>query len=430
MIDRYTLPEMKTLWSLQHKYEVWATVEKAIAYAWFRIGMIPEEAYIAISKFSHIDIPIIEQIEEKTKHDLIAFITYMEQNLAEYGRFVHFGCTSSDIIDTSNALLLQKAGNIILDSLQSYIKELGRCIEKTRGLITMGRTHGIHAEPTTYALKFASFYAEAVRNYERMKRAVENISYGKISGAVGTYAFLQPEVEEIACEYLGLQRDVVSTQIIQRDRYAEYFTTIAVIAGSIERLCVELRHLQRTEVREVSEGFSKGQKGSSAMPHKKNPISAENITGLCRVLRANALVSLENMVLWHERDISHSSAERIIMPDSTIVLHYALHRIEGVLHNLVIDTDAVNRTLQSSFGLFFSQRILTALIEKGMLRQQAYELVQKYAMQAYEEHSYFPTLIKNADEVTEHLSAQELEELFDIQYYIRYENDILTRLGL
>ena len=416
MIDRYTLPQMKSLWSLKHKYEVWAQVEKAVVYAWYTLGVVPEEAYIAISNFSHIDIHAIEEIEEKTKHDLIAFITYMEQSLGEYGRFVHFGCTSSDIIDTSTALLLQEAGTIILEALQGYIDELANCIARTRGLITIGRTHGIHAEPTTYALKFASFYSEALRNYQRMKRAVENIAVGKISGAVGTYAFLTPQIEELACDYLGLQYDTISTQIIQRDRYAEYFTTIGVIAGSIERLCVELRHLQRTEIGEVAEGFTKGQKGSSAMPHKKNPISAENISGLCRILRGNAMVSLENMALWHERDISHSSAERIIMPDSTTVLHYILHRIQGVLENLVIDTTAIERTLHASFGLFFSQRVLTSLIEKGMQRQEAYELVQKYAMQAYEEHKYFPDIISNAQEIATYLSKNELEDLFNMQF--------------
>ena len=430
MIDRYTLPQMKSLWSLKHKYEVWAEVEKAIAYAWYKVGIIPEKAYHNISSFSHINVEAIEKIEEKTKHDLIAFITYMEQELGEYGRFVHFGCTSSDIVDTSNALLLQKAGRELLSALQLYMEQLVCCIEKTRGLITIGRTHGIHAEPTTYALKFASFYAEAIRNYQRMERAIENISFGKVSGAVGTYAFLTPQVEEIACTYLGLQSDPVSTQIIQRDRYAEFFTTIAVIAGSIERLCVELRHLQRTELGEVAESFSKGQKGSSAMPHKKNPISAENITGLCRVLRGNALISLENMALWHERDISHSSAERVIMPDSTILLHYVLHRMQGVLKHLVIDTRAIERTLHASFGLFFSQRVLTTLIEKGMQRQKAYECVQNYAIQAYEQQRYFPDIISNALDIKEYLSKEEIKELFNIQFYVRYEKDILARLGL
>lgn len=429
MIDRYTLPEMKAIWSLEHKYAVWARVEKAIVHAWCSAGVIPPEAYEVIDAFSHIDVEAIARIEERTRHDLIAFITYMEQEVGEYGRFIHFGCTSSDIVDTANALLLQEAGEVLCVALRKYIEVLSKCIERTRGVITIGRTHGIHAEPTTYALKFASFYAEAVRSYERMKRAIANISYGKISGAVGTYAFLTPQIEEKACAYLGLQADTVSTQIIQRDRYAEYFTTIAVIAGSIERLCVELRHLQRTELGEVAEDFSRGQKGSSAMPHKRNPISTENITGLCRVLRGNAVVSLENMVLWHERDISHSSAERVIMPDSTIILHYILHRLTAVLDTLVIDNDAIQRSLAASFGLFFSQRVLTALIEEGMQRQDAYELVQRYAMEAYTQRRSFPDIVMASSDILRYLPQQRLGELFDITFYTRYEDEILARLS-
>lgn len=430
MIQRYVLPEMASLWSLEHKYTTWCSVEKAVVYACFKAGIVSEEAYKVIESFSIVDISRIEAIEEKTKHDVIAFITYMEESLGEYGRFIHFGCTSSDIVDTANALLLKQAGAYILSAMDLYLESLASFIKKTKGLITIGRTHGIHAEPTTYALKFASFYAEGKRNYRRMERAIEGISFGKFSGAVGTYAFLSPQIEKDACSYLELTPDTISTQIIQRDRYAEYFTTIAIIASSIERLCVELRHLQRTEVGELAEDFSKGQKGSSAMPHKKNPISAENISGLCRLLRGNAFVSLENMVLWHERDISHSSAERVIMPDSTTVLHYALHRITRVIDTLVVDEQAVQRSMNASFGLFFSQRVLTALIEDGMQRQKAYELVQHYAMYAYNERIYFPDVILKAPEITERFSKDVLDSLFDINFYTCYENTILERLGL
>jgi adenylosuccinate lyase len=428
MIKRYTRPEMGTIWSLENKFQAWLKVEIAICEAWHALGRIPDQDMADIRSRAGFDLDRILALEEQTKHDVIAFLTAVEEKVGPAARFIHMGCTSSDIVDTANALLLVQAGRLISKGLDRLLKALHDMAHAHKGRLAMGRTHGVHAEPMSYGLKVAGFYAEFSRHKERWDRAVEQIRVGKISGAVGTYAHLLPELEARACDILELTPDPISTQIIQRDRHAEYFSTLALIAGGIERLSLELRHLQRTEVRELEEGFSQGQKGSSAMPHKKNPISAENLCGLARLVRTNALASMENMALWHERDISHSSVERVIMPDSTILVDYMLNRLASVLQNLRLIPENIESNLQRSYGLYYSQRILLALVEKGLARQKAYEMVQAVAMQAWENQHSFPDLVRADEDLGQYLSSAELDQLFDPQYYLRYEDLIFNRV--
>lgn len=428
MIDRYTRPEMGRIWTMENHYRSWLRVELAVCSAWNRLGVIDDENLKIIQERADFSVPRILQLEEETRHDVIAFLTALEEKIGPAARFIHLGCTSSDIVDTASSLQMVEAGELILADFDHLLSVLKRLACKYKGQLCIGRTHGIHAEPTTFALKLANFYAEFMRDRTRFATAVDEMRVGKISGAVGTYAFLRPEVESIACAELGLKPDIISNQIIQRDRHAAYFTTLAVTAGTIERLCVELRHLQRTEVREVEEGFRKGQKGSSAMPHKKNPISAENMCGLSRLLRSNAFASLENQALWHERDISHSSVERVIMPDSTILMDYIMHRLSGLLEGLRVLPENMARNLEASFGLYYSQRVLTALVESGMPRQQAYVLVQRNAMQSWETRQSFPDLIHADREIVDHLGIAKVKELFDSSFYLRYENTILKRV--
>lgn len=428
MIERYTRPEMGRLWGLEARFSSWLEVELAVCEAWHELGQIPGQDMERIRAHAGFDLARILEIEERTKHDVIAFLTAVEEKTGPSARFIHLGCTSSDIVDTANALLLVRAGKLIADELDKLLSVLQALALKYKHTPAMGRTHGMHAEPITLGLKFAGFYAEFDRHRQRWQAAVENIRFGKISGAVGTYAHLDPRVEALACERLGLQVDPISTQIIQRDRHAQYFTTLALMAGGIERLCVELRHLQRTEVRELEEGFGKGQKGSSAMPHKKNPISAENLSGLSRLLRGNALAALENMALWHERDISHSSVERVIMPDSTILAHYMLHRLTGLMSGLRVLQGNVDRNLNASQGLFFSQRVLLALVDEGMQRQEAYELVQGLAMQAWEQAIPFETLVRADQGVNARLGPEVLNNLFDLSFFFRHVDLIYSRV--
>ncbi len=428
MIERYSRPEMAALWTLERRYAAWLEVELAVCEAWREAGTIPDADMAAIRERARVDAPRIAAIEKETRHDVIAFLTSLEEIVGPPARFIHLGCTSSDIVDTANALLLVEAGRRILAGFDDLLGALRELIAQHRGLVCIGRTHGIHAEPTTFALKLAGFYAEFERHRDAFAQALEGVRVGKISGAVGTYAFLSPQVEARACELLGLLPDPVSTQIVQRDRYARYFTALALAAGGVERLCVELRHLQRTEVREVEEGFGAGQKGSSAMPHKRNPISAENMSGLARVLRANALAAMEDQPLWHERDISHSSVERIIMPDSTILMDYTLGRLAGLLRNLRVLPENMERNLWGSFGLFFSQRVLDALLRKGLPRQEAYVLVQRLAMQSWETRTPFPDLVRASAAACAWLTAEDYNGLFDINYYVRYESAVLERL--
>ncbi|WP_320171084.1 adenylosuccinate lyase [Maridesulfovibrio sp.] len=428
MIERYTRPVMGELWTLENRFRVWLEVEIAVCEAWHRLGRIPEQDMKTIRDKADFELDRILEIEERTKHDVIAFLTAVEEKVGPSSRFIHLGCTSSDIVDTANGVLLSRAGKIILDDLDEFLVTLKEMANANRGRMCMGRTHGIHAEPTSFGLKMAGFYAEFSRHRERLAHAVEGVSVGKISGAVGTYAMLDPEVERITCELLGLNVDPISTQIVQRDRHAAFFTALGLLGGGIERLGVELRHLQRTEVLEVEEGFSKGQKGSSAMPHKKNPISAENLCGLSRLLRTNGLVSMENMPLWHERDISHSSVERVIMPDSTILADYILSRMNGVLKRLKINGDNMDRNLMASYGLFYSQRVLLALVDSGLERQKAYEMVQKVAMHCWENKVSFPDEVRKDAAITGLLDAGALDDAFDLGYYTRYEDMIFKRV--
>ena len=428
MIERYSRPEMASLWTLENRYRYWFKVEQAVCRAWHEQGVIPEEDLKNIMQDVTFDVDKILEIEEVTRHDIIAFLTYLEQKIGPSARFIHLGCTSSDMVDTAMALQMVEAGNMILKDFDLVLDTLRTFVREHQGLICMGRSHGIHGEPVTYGFKFAGFYAEFLRDKKRFADAIEDVRTGKLSGAMGTYTVITPAVEARACELLGLKPDIISTQIVQRDRYAHYFTSLAIAAGTVERICVELRHLQRTEVHEVEEGFAKGQKGSSAMPHKRNPISAENMCGLARVIRSNAFAALENQALWHERDISHSSVERIITPDSTILMDYVLHRLNRLIEGLRILPENVERNLWGSYGLFFSQRVLTALIEKDMPRQQAYVVVQKRAMESWETHKSFPDLIRADEEIKAHLSPAELDAIFDIRHYTRYESEIVDRV--
>ena len=428
MIERYTRPVMGRLWMLEHRYEAWLDVELAVCEAWHEAGKIDEDSMRQIRERAGIDAARALEIEETTRHDIIAFLTMLEEKIGPASRFVHLGCTSSDIVDTANALLLVEAGTLILQGFEGLLTALRTLALDHRGCLCMGRTHGVHAEPTSFALKMAVFHAEFQRHVERFQAALDTIRVGKLSGAVGTYALLPPEVETAACTRLGLVPDMISTQVIQRDRYAHYFTTLAVAAGGIERLCVELRHLQRTEVLEVEEGFGKGQKGSSAMPHKKNPISAENMTGLARLIRSNALAAMENQALWHERDISHSSVERVIMPDSTILMDYVLHRLTGLLNNLRVLPDNMRRNLDASFGLYYSQRVLTALVDAGIPRQEAYVLVQRRAMDSWQTRQSFPDLVRADQDIASHLTQADLDALFDDAFYLKHEQTILERV--
>ncbi len=428
MIERYSRPEMAELWSLKNRYEAWLRVEIAVCEAWCEKGRIDPASLDEIRKKSVIDVDRIAEIEEVTRHDVIAFITSLEEKVGPASRFIHLGCTSSDIVDTANALLLVEAGEKIIDGFDKLLASLKSVSQKYVGLVCMGRTHGIHAEPTTYSLKFAGFFAEFERHRERFQDAIDGIRVGKLSGAVGTYTVLSPDVEERACELLGLKTDIISTQIVQRDRYAHYFTALALAAGGIERICTELRHLQRTEVHEVEEGFAKGQKGSSAMPHKKNPISAENMCGLSRLIRTNAVASMENQALWHERDISHSSVERVIMPDTTILMDYIVHRLSTLIDGLRVLPKNVQKNLWGSYGLFFSQRVLTALVDHGMPRQAAYVTVQECAMESWETEQMFPEIVRNSAKITEMLKPEALDMVFDLGYYTRYESMLLDRV--
>jgi len=429
MIDRYTRPEMGSLWTLENKFRAWLEVEIAVCEAWNRLGKIPDEDMVAIRTKADFDLERILEIEEQTKHDVIAFLTAVEEKVGPSSRFIHLGCTSSDIVDTANGVLLKRAGEILARDVEKLLGVLRDMAHEHKGLLCMGRTHGIHAEPTSYGLKLAGYYAEMKRHQERFLAAWKGVSVGKMSGAVGTYAHLNPEVERLSCELLGLEVDSISTQIIQRDRHAAFFTSLALMAGGVERLCVELRHLQRTEVLEVEEGFSKGQKGSSAMPHKKNPISAENLTGLSRLVRTNAVASMENQALWHERDISHSSVERVIMPDSTILMNYILNRLSGVLSRLRVIPKNIERNLRGSYGLFFSQRVLMALLEETDLeRQKAYEMVQRVAMRCWDEGLQFPDEARADKEISGLLPGGKLDEIFDYEYYLRHEDMIFKRV--
>ena len=428
MIPRYTRPVMGRIWEEENRYRQWLRVELAVVDAMAQLGQIPPQAAQEIAQKADFDVDRIDEIERETKHDVIAFLSCVAEYVGDSARYIHLGLTSSDILDTSLALLLREATDILLDDVEALLEVLKRRAYEHRDTIMMGRSHGVHAEPITFGLKLALWYAEMDRNRQRLHRAQETISVGKISGSVGTYANVAPEVEQLACEQLGLKPAPISTQIIQRDRHAEYFSTLAIVASSIEKIAIEIRHLQRTEVLEAEEYFSKEQKGSSSMPHKRNPIGSENLSGLARLVRSNAAAAMENIPLWHERDISHSSVERVIAPDSTILLDYMLHRLTNLLDRLVVYEDRMKANLESTGGLFFSQLVLLALTEGGLDRDEAYRLIQRNAMSVWNEGGSFKDQLTADPEVMAHLSEDELEELFDLNYYLKHVGTIFSQV--
>jgi len=430
MIDRYSRPEMARIWSQEAKYANWLRVELAVCEVYARRGLIPGDALNRIKAKARVDPYRIDEIEQTTRHDVIAFLTNLEESIGTDSRYVHIGMTSSDVLDTALALSLQEASDLLLAGLERLRAALRALAITHKRTLCVGRSHGIHAEPMTFGLKAALWYAEAGRNLERLRRARETVRVGKISGAVGTFAHIDPDVEEEACHLLGLEPAPVSSQIVQRDRHAEFMATLAIVAASLEKIAVEIRSLQRTEIGEVEEPFAEGQKGSSAMPHKRNPVGSENITGLARLVRANAGAAFENVALWHERDISHSSVERVILPDSTILVDYMLHRLSGILEGLRVHPERMRENIERSFGLMYSQRVLLRLTGAGLARQAAYELVQRNAMRAWTERRSFQELLAADPGVTAHLGADALAECFDPAWYLRNVDAVYRRLNL
>jgi adenylosuccinate lyase len=428
MIPRYSLPKMENIWSERNKFEKWLKIEILACEAQAKLGNIPRSALLQIKRKAKFNTQRIEKIEEKTKHDVIAFLTNLAENIGPESKYVHLGMTSSDILDTSLSVLMREAGQLIEEDLRNLKIIVKRKALKYKYTPIIGRTHGVHAEPTTLGLKFALWYDEIKRDIERLERAIETISFGKISGAVGNFANIDPKVEKYVCQKLGLKSAPVSNQILQRDRHAEYMTTLAIIAGSIEKFCTEIRNLERTEILEMEEPFTKGQKGSSAMPHKRNPILCERLCGMGRLVKSYALASLDDMVLWHERDISHSSVERIIIPDSTILINYMLNKFIYIIVNLMIYPENMLKNINSTRGLVFSQRVLLRLIERGLTREMAYQVVQRNAMQAWETGKSFKDMICKDKEVRKYLSSGEINNCFDIGFYLKKVDYIFKRV--
>ncbi len=430
MIERYTRPAMGRIWSDENRYATWLRVELAVCDAWARRGRIPAEAVERIRARARVDVRRIQAIQARVKHEMIALLTQLEEQLGEDSRFVHVGLTSNDVWDTALGIQLRDAADLLIAGQERLRRALADLARRHKDTLMVGRTHGVHAEPTSFGLKAAVWYAEAGRNLERLRRARAAVAVGKLSGAVGTFAHVDPDVEEEVCRELGLAPAPVSTQVVQRDRHAELCTTLAIAAASLEKIALEVRGLQRTEVLEAQEPFAEGQKGSSAMPHKRNPELAERICGLARLVRANALAALENVALWHERDISHSSVERVILPDSTIVLDYLLDLTAFVVEGLEVDPARMAENLALSHGLVYSQRVLLRLAEAGLARQVAYEIVQRNAMRAWRERRSFLELLAADPAVTERLRPDELKACFDPGWYLRNVDAIFGRLGL
>ena len=428
MISRYTRPEMGKLWDLENKYQKWLDVEIAVCEAWTELGEIPRDILREIKKKARFDVAKIDEIEKVVKHDVIAFLTSVAQGLGAESRFIHKGLTSSDILDTALALLMREAADIVMRDIRRVMEVVKKQAYRYKDTPMIGRSHGVHAEPMTFGLKFALWYEDMKRNMTRMKKAKEVISVGKLSGAVGTFSNIPPVIEEKVCKKLGLKPETVATQIVQRDRHAEYLSSLALIAASVEKIAVEIRHLQRSEVLEAEEPFMAGQKGSSAMPHKRNPIGCENLSGLARLVRANAMAALEDVALWHERDISHSSVERVIIPDSTILVDYMLARLAGILEGLHVYPKNMKENMSRSFGLYNSQRVLLALIDKGLRREEAYDLVQRNAMKSWRSGAQFKKLLLKDKETRKYLTAKEIEHIFDLEYYLKNIDYIFTRV--
>lgn len=430
MIERYSRKEISYIWSEENKFKIWLEIELLAIEARAHLKEIPKAVYNQIRKKAHFNIHRIKQIEEKVHHDVIAFITDVAKNVGEEGKLIHYGLTSSDVLDTCLAVQIKQASRILLEDLEKLKNTLKHLALKYKNLICVGRTHGVHAELTTYGLKFALWYDEIIRNIERLKIASQNAAVGKVSGAVGTYEHLSPEVEKYVCEKLGIKPARISTQIVQRDVHSEFLLTLALIASSLEKFATEIRHLQKTEVREVEEPFVEGQRGSSAMPHKKNPIICERIAGLARLIRTNAFASLENINLWHERDISHSSVERVIFPDTTILLDYILDKMNFVLTNLKINPDRIQKNIDLTKGLIHSQKILLALIDKGLSRDDAYKLIQAKAMKVWDEETDFKTELINDPKILKYLKAEEIEKIFDTSKLLERVDYIFKNVGL
>ncbi|NMO76006.1 adenylosuccinate lyase [Niallia alba] len=430
MIDRYTRPEMGNIWTEENRFKAWLEVEILACEAWVKLGEIPEEDVKKIRENASFDIERIKEIELDTRHDVVAFTRAVSETLGEERKWVHYGLTSTDVVDTALSYQIKQANEILLKDVKNFIEVLKNKAQEHKYTVMMGRTHGVHAEPTTFGLKLALWHEEMKRNLERFKAAAEGIEYGKISGAVGTYANIDPFVEQYVCEELGLKPAPISTQTLQRDRHADYMSTLALIATSIEKFAVEIRGLQKSETREVEEFFAKGQKGSSAMPHKRNPIGSENMAGLARVIRGYMLTAYENVPLWHERDISHSSAERIIIPDATIALNYMLNRFSNIVKNLTVFPENMKRNMDRTLGLIYSQRVLLALIDKGLTREEAYDTVQPRAMESWEKQVPFRQLVDNDSVISSKLTKEEIDDCFDYHFHIKHVDTIFDRLGL
>ncbi|MCD8859900.1 adenylosuccinate lyase [Staphylococcus gallinarum] len=430
MIERYSREEMSNIWTDQNRYEAWLEVEILACEAWSKLGDIPEEDVKKIRQNAKVNVERAQEIEQETRHDVVAFTRQVSETLGEERKWVHYGLTSTDVVDTALSYVIKQANDIIEKDLERFIEVLAQKAKDYKYTLMMGRTHGVHAEPTTFGVKMALWYTEMQRNLERFKRVREEIEVGKMSGAVGTFANIPPEIEAYVCEHLGIDTAPVSTQTLQRDRHAYYIATLALIGTSLEKFAVEIRNLQKTETREVEEAFAKGQKGSSAMPHKRNPIGSENITGIARVIRGYVTTAYENVPLWHERDISHSSAERIMLPDVTIALDYALNRFTNIVDRLTVYEDNMKTNIDKTFGLIYSQRVLLALINKGMAREAAYDSVQPKAMESWQTKTPFRTLIEQDDAITSQLSKEELDECFNPEHHLNQVDTIFERAGL
>ncbi|HJV45448.1 MAG TPA: adenylosuccinate lyase [Bacillota bacterium] len=430
MIQRYSRPEMTKIWTEENKFKAWLEVEILACEAWAELGHIPHGDVAKLRANAGFDIERIYAIEEETRHDVVAFTRAVSETLGEEKKWVHYGLTSTDVVDTALSYLLLQANQIIRKDIEKFIEILTDRAKEHKNTVMMGRTHGVHAEPTTFGLKLALWREEMKRNLERFDRAVEDIAYGKISGAVGTYANIDPFVESYVCEKLGLKAAPISTQTLQRDRHAEYMATLALIATSLEKFATEVRGLQKSETREVEEAFGKGQKGSSAMPHKRNPIGSENISGLARVIRGYMVSAYESVSLWHERDISHSSVERVILPDATILLNYMLNRFGNIIKNLTVFPENMKRNMDRTFGLIYSQRVLLKLIDKGLSREEAYDTVQPNAMKSWEQQRSFRELVEQDPKVVSLLTKEDLDDCFNYNWHLKHVDTIFERLGL
>ena len=430
MIERYTLPEMKRIWSRENGYKKWLEIEIVTAEVMAELGQIPKDAAEKIRAKADFSIERIDEIEKRTRHDILAFLEAVYETLGDESKYVHKGLTSSDVKDTATSMLLKEAGEHILEEIKKLKDAIGKRAIEHKDTLMVGRTHGIHGEPITFGLKLAVWYEEMERQIKRMKQALEEISVGQLSGAVGTYANIDPKVEEMACEKLGLKPSPVTNQIIQRDRHAFFLSTLANIASSIDKFATEIRNLQRTDLLEVEEAFRKGQKGSSAMPHKKNPIVSERMSGLSRIVKANASVGFDNVTLWHERDLTHSSPERVVLPDSTTLVHYMLRKFTTVMDELGVKEDRMEENLDRTLGLVFSQKVMLTLVDKGILRDEAYSYVQSNALKAWEDRVDFKELLMEDDRVMEHLTPEELDEIFNYEDYLTHVDMIFERLGL